>query len=217
MKRRRVIMSLLGVLVCAAGVGAFKTAAMGVDPFTVFMSGMNQLIPISYGTLYVIVNVFLLIFSLAADRLNIGIATFMNLLFFGYMTEFIQNILQNIVHESAIPARLICLLAGVVIQSLGSSLYMTAGLGVSTYDAIANTLAYKWKIAQFRTCRIGCDLITVIVGIIIFLIGGGTVAGIPTIAGIGTLVSAFGLGQLISFFNKIISVPLLKNKMVWRL
>ena len=72
-------MSLFGVIICAISVGIFKLAAFGVDPFQAFMSGMDQLIPIEFGTLYVIVNAILLLFSLIADRHNIGIATFINL------------------------------------------------------------------------------------------------------------------------------------------
>ncbi len=61
-------MSLFGVIICAIAVGIFKIAALGVDPFQSFMSGMDKLIPIEFGTLYVIVNACLLIFSLVADR-----------------------------------------------------------------------------------------------------------------------------------------------------
>ena len=72
-------MSLFGVIICAISVGIFKIAALGVDPFQSLMSGLDKLIPISFGTLYVIVNAVLLLFSLFADRHYIGIATFINL------------------------------------------------------------------------------------------------------------------------------------------
>lgn len=57
--------------------GIFEIAALGVDPFQSLMSGLNQLIPISFGTLYVIINVILLSFNLLTDRKNIGIALFL--------------------------------------------------------------------------------------------------------------------------------------------
>ena len=76
---RRVFMSLFGVIICAISVGIFKIAALGVDSFQSLMAGLDKLIPIPFGTLYVIVNVLLLTFSLIADRKNIGIATFINL------------------------------------------------------------------------------------------------------------------------------------------
>ena len=46
----------------------FKLAALGVDPFQSLMAGLDALIPIEFGTLYVIVNIVLLLFSLIADR-----------------------------------------------------------------------------------------------------------------------------------------------------
>ena len=63
MKKRRIMMSLAGVLICAVSVGVFKIAALGVDPFQSLMSGLDAFIPIPFGTLYVIVNALLLIFS----------------------------------------------------------------------------------------------------------------------------------------------------------
>ena len=56
MKTRRILMSLGGVLMGAVSVGAFKVAAFGVDPFQSLMSGLDKMIPIDFGTLYVIVT-----------------------------------------------------------------------------------------------------------------------------------------------------------------
>lgn len=211
MKMRRIMMSLFGVLICAVSVGIFKLAALGVDPFQSLMSGLDQLIPISFGTLYVIVNLILLSFSLLTDRHNIGIATFINLFLLGYVTQFTYDSLQKLFPAPTLLFRIACLLIGIVIICFGSALYMTADLGVSTYDAVANVLANKWKIAKFKFCRIGTDLICVIAGIIVFLLGGGTISSIPTIVGVGTIVTAFFMGPLIELFNEKIARPLLNR------
>ena len=211
MKTRRIMMSLCGVLICAVSVGIFKLAALGVDPFQSLMSGLDQLIPISFGTLYVIVNLILLSFSLLTDRHNIGIATFINLFLLGYVTQFTYDLLQKLFPAPTLLFRIACLLIGIVIICFGSALYMTADLGVSTYDAVANVLANKWKIAKFKFCRIGTDLICVIAGIIVFLLGGGTISSIPTIVGVGTIVTAFFMGPLIELFNEKIARPLLNR------
>lgn len=211
MKTRRILMSLCGVLICAVSVGIFKLAALGVDPFQSLMSGLDQLIPISFGTLYVIVNLILLSFSLLTDRHNIGIATFINLFLLGYVTQFTYDLLQKLFPAPTLLFRIACLLIGIVIICFGSALYMTADLGVSTYDAVAIVLANKWKIAKFKFCRIGTDLICVIAGIIVFLLGGGTISSIPTIVGVGTIVTAFFMGPLIELFNEKIARPLLNR------
>ena len=127
-KIKRICMSLFGVVICAISVGIFKIAALGVDPFQSLMAGLDKLIPIRFGTLYVIVNAILLIFSLIVDRHNIGIATFINLFLLGYITEFTHNYLQTVIAEPSIFVRIICLIVGIVVICFGSAFYMTADL-----------------------------------------------------------------------------------------
>lgn len=211
MKSRRIFMSLFGVIICAISVGIFKIAALGVDPFQSLMSGLDKLIPISFGTLYVIVNLILLTFSLLVDRHNIGIATFINLFLLGYITEYTYSFLQTVFVNPSMLTRFLCLIVGIVIICFGSAFYMTADLGVSTYDAVAIVLAYKWKLAKFKFCRIATDLVCVIAGTVIFLIGGGAFKEVPTIVGIGTIITAFFMGPLIEFFNDKIARPFLNK------
>ncbi len=47
------------------------------------MSGLDAVIPIRFGTLYVIVNLILLGFALVFDRRKIGLATVINLFLLG--------------------------------------------------------------------------------------------------------------------------------------
>ena len=211
MKARRIMMSLAGVLICAVSVGVFKIAALGVDPFQSLMSGLDNWIPIPFGTLYVLVNLALLVFSLVADRHNIGIATFINLFLLGYITQFTYEWLQTVLPDPSMIVRALCLLVGIVVICFGSALYMTADLGVSTYDAVAIVLSRKWKWGQFQYVRICCDLVCVTLGVGIFLMSGGTWALVPTIAGIGTIITAFFMGPLIQFFNTHVAEPMLKR------
>ena len=210
MKTRRVLMSLAGVMIGAVSVGIFKIAAFGVDPFQSLMSGLDHWIPISFGTLYVLVNAALLTFSLLFDRSNIGIATFTNLFLLGYITQFTYEWLQILLPDPSLPVRSLCLVVGIVVICFGSSLYMTANLGVSTYDAVAIVLSRKWKWGQFQYVRICCDLVCVALGVGIFLLSGGTLGQVPAIAGIGTVITAFFMGPLIQLFNTYVAEPMLK-------
>ena len=175
------------------------------------MSGLNQLIPLPFGTLYTIINILLLTFGFIVDRHNIGIATFINLFLLGYITQYSYEFLQTIIINPSYFTRAVCLIVGIVVICFSSSLYMTANLGVSTYDAIAIILSGKWHIAKFKFCRITTALICVIVGIIVFLIGGGSISVIPTFVGIATIITAFFMGPLIEVFNEKISRPLLNK------
>ena len=118
---RRIGMSLFGVIICAISVGIFKIAALGVDPFQSFMAGLDKLVPIEFGTLYVIVNAILLIFSIVVDRHNIGIATFINLFLLGYITDWTYKFLQTVIVNPSMVLRVLCLLVGIVIICFGSA------------------------------------------------------------------------------------------------
>ena len=212
MKQRRILMSLMGVIICAVSVGVFKIAALGVDPFQSLMSGLDSLIPIPFGTLYVIVNLILLTFSLIVDRSKIGLATFINLFLLGYITEYTYAFLQTVIVAPSMLVRVLCLLVGIVVICFGSALYMTADLGVSTYDEVAIALSGKWKLAPFQYCRIATDIVCVASGVALFLLAGGTVGMIPTIAGVGTIITAFFMGPLIEYFNRTVARPMLAKK-----
>lgn len=212
MKVRRIFMSIIGVVICGISVGFFKLAAFGVDPFQCLMSGLNRLFPISFGTLYLIVNIFLLFFSLIFDRRNVGFATFVNMFLLGYITQFTFDILQGIFIEPSILIRIISLVIGLFLICISISLYSTAKLGVSTYDAIAITMAEKWHITKFQYCRMITDFVCVIIGIILFLIAKGKISEVLKFAGVGTIITAFFMGPMIEFFNVKVSRPLLREE-----
>jgi len=110
--KKRIIMCVTGVLVCGVSVGFFKYAALGVDPFQSFMGGLDALVPIGFGTLYVIANVCLLLFSLIADRHYIGLATIINLTMLGYVAQYTLEFLQHLNPEISMAGRIIFLVIG---------------------------------------------------------------------------------------------------------
>lgn len=210
--KKRIGMSLFGVIICAVSVGIFKIAALGVDPFQSFMAGLDAMIPIDFGTLYVITNAVMLLFALVFDKHYIGIATFINLFLLGYITQFTYDFLQKIIVAPSIMIRILCLIVGVVIICFGSAFYMTADLGVSTYDAVALIICNTWKKGKFQYVRIITDIVCVILGVALFLLAGGKLAQIPTIAGIGTIITAFFMGPLIEFFNVHVARPVCNKR-----
>ena len=211
---KRIGMSLFGVIICAISVGIFKIAALGVDHFQSFIAVLDAIVPIKFGTLYVITNAVMLLFALIFDRHYIGIATFINLFLLGYITQFTYEFLQTVIVDPSIPVRVACLVVGVVIICFGSAFYMTADLGVSTYDAVALIIVNTWKKGKFQYVRIITDLVCVALGIALFLMSGAELIKVPTIVGVGTIITAFFMGPLIEFFNVHIARPFLKGKEV---
>ena len=206
---KRILMSALGVIICGISVGMFKHASLGVDPFQSFMSGLDAVIPIRFGTLYVIVNLLLLTFALIFDNRKIGLATLINLFLLGYIAEFSQGICRSLLPEIGIAGRFVLLLFAIVIMCLASAFYFTADLGVSTYDAVSLIWSEKQSRIRFQYCRIICDLVCVCAGAVLCRIGGINVFGEINI---GTIITAFFMGPLIAFFNEKLARPFLYGK-----
>lgn len=198
----RICMSCLGVLVCSISVGMFRTAALGVDPFQSFMGGLNVCFPISFGTLYLIANALLLLFSLVLDRHKIGLATVINLTLFGYAAEFAQKLCTSLLPGLDLLGRLVLAAVAVVVMCFGSALYFNADLGVSTYDAVSLIISEKQNKVRFKFCRIISDIICVSLGTALCLGGGGSWNDVLALVGIGTIITAFFMGPLITFFSK---------------
>ncbi len=209
---KRILMSIFGVLICGVAVGFFKRAMFGVDPFQSLMSGLDSIIPIDFGTLYVIVNVVMLLFSLIFDRHYIGLATFINLFLIGYIAEFSLKTLEKFFPALGIPGRSVCLIIGILIICVASSFYMTADIGVSTYDAVALIISNTWHIGKFKYVRIVTDVICVILGVALYFLSGSPVSGIGAVIGAGTIITAFFMGPLVDFFARKLAKPFLYGK-----
>jgi uncharacterized membrane protein YczE len=115
--QKRILLSVGGVLIGGVSVGLFRTAELGVDPFQSLMSGLEAVVPISFGTLYVIVNALLLLVSLLLDRRKIGLATLINLTLLGYVVEFSEGLFRRLLPALSLPGRL-GLLAAALLRRL---------------------------------------------------------------------------------------------------
>ncbi len=195
-------MTVAGVLLNGVIVGLFKASRLGVDPFQVLCAGLDHVIPISFGTLYVLINAVLLAGMFVVDRHYIGLGTMINLSVLGYVAEYSQALVERLFPDPDMAVRILMLLVAVPFICLAGSLYFTADLGVSTYDVWALVLDKRTRF-PFRLLRIMTDLICVITG---FALLGFTPAGV---IGVGTIITAFFTGPLIDLFNRKISRPLL--------
>jgi len=196
--KRRLAMTVAGVLIAGFSVGMFQYSALGLDPFQVFAHGVwKRINGPSFGFVYMVLNMILLAVDFFfLDRKKIGIATFINLFLLGYVVDFSAWLWKSLLPDPSFLIRLFFLIMAVVIMCLASALYFTGDLGVSTYDAIALTLSEK-KGWDFRIVRVISDLICTLTG---------TLLGV--MPGIGTIITAFFMGPLIAFFRKTVADPL---------
>lgn len=190
-------MTVAGVTIMGLSVGMFSFSQMGLDPFQVFCHGTWRLTNLDFGTYYMILNAVMLVLVFIFNRKKIGLGTVINLFIIGYISEWSENVLKTWIPNPGFAVRLLILILGIVIMCFSSALYYTADLGVSTYDAVAITIDEhhpKWKFKYIRICT---DLVCVLIGWLL----GATV-------GIGTIITAFFMGPLISFFRRTVSDPL---------
>lgn len=194
---KRIIMTFIGIFLTSLSVSIFKASLFGTDPFSCFAIGIWNVSHINYSIAYMILNALLLLGVFVLDKHYIGLGTLLNLFFAGYIVEKGMQLFDLYLPQRTLPVRILLLAIAVVLMCFASSLYFTADMGVSTYDACALMITKKTKL-PFRVCRIGTDLIVTTLGFFM----GATV-------GIGTLVTAFGMGPLIDFFNRTCARPLL--------
>ena len=197
---KRIIMTFVGIFLTSISVSIFKASLFGTDPFSCFAIGIWNVSHIKYSVTYIILNAVLLLGVFVLDKHYIGLGTLLNLFFAGYIVEKGMQLFDLYLPQRTLPVRILLLAIAVVLVCFASALYFTADMGVSTYDACALMITKKTKL-PFRVCRIGTDLIVTTLGFFM----GATV-------GIGTLVTAFGMGPLIEFFNRTCARPILYHK-----
>ncbi len=199
-QRRRVLMTLVGVCVTGVGAGLIQKAAFGVDPYMCLINGLHQVIPLSFGTLFLLVNLLTLVLIFIINKHFIGLGTVINMVLLGYIVDGTVQLCAYLVPNETIVIRIVYMALGFLIVCFSSSLYFTADMGVSTYDAIALHLTAK-KVGPFRFMRILTDVTCVVAGLLL-----------SWMPGVGTIICAFGMGPLVSFFNDRISIPMLEGK-----
>lgn len=200
-KQKRIFMSLIGVILSGISVGIILKSNFGADPFTCFVMAFVNMIHLTYQSAYVIVTGVLFAFVFFVDRHYIGIGTIFNLFVVGAIAEGCLNILDQLFVVPTLIIRILLLTMGILIGCFAGSLYITANLGVSAYDAVALILNKKFHIASYRTCRICSDIVCVATGWFC-----------SVTIGAGTVISACMMGPIIQWFNTHISEIILYGK-----
>ncbi len=192
------MMAFFGVITTGFCIGAFQKANLGADPFTCFVTGIANVFHSTYSIFYLIVTGALLIGVFFVERHYIGIATLINLFFTGTAADFMYQLLDRYFPEPSMPLRIGMMLFGIFGTCFAASIYFTADLGVSAYDAVSLIAAYKYRVTAFRVCRIVSDCVCVVVGFVCHV----------TI-GVGTVVTALFMGPVVQWCNTHISEPFL--------
>ena len=154
----------------------------------------------AFGTWQLLVNAIILVVVFFQARSCIGAGTIINMVFVGYIADFICYVANDVVQiQMNLPLRILALLLAQLMASMGVALYMVANMGIAPYDSVAIIIEkLTHQKIPFHKARILSDVVVVIIGIIFATASG---AGIWSVVGIGTIINACFNGPLIQFFK----------------
>ena len=197
---KRAGMMILGILFIGLCVSFLRLSGFGVDPFSAMTLGISGFIGWSFGTWQLLMNAVILVIVFFQARHCIGAGTIINMIFVGYIADFVCWLVQDVVQiEMSLPLRIIALVLAQLMASMGVALYMVADMGIAPYDSVAIIIEkLTHQKIPFHKARVLSDVVVVIVGIAFASASG---AGIWAVAGIGTVINACFNGPLIQFFK----------------
>jgi len=197
---KRFFVMLVGTVFLGLGIAIFKISLMGNDPYSAMVMAMSDAFSIKYAIFLVLINCVWFVAQILFGRKYIGAGTFVNWVGLGFITTFFVNLFNRLFTVPDIfLCKLIIMFIGVVVISLGISMYQTSDTGISPYDSLSVILSDKTPVPYFW-CRIFTDSVCAIVT---FIFGG--------LLGLGTLSCALAVGPFVSFFDRHISQKLCKE------
>ena len=196
-KRREWLIRLgfltLGLTVAHLGVTLFLLSDLGTDAFTVFANGLARAAGVSVGLCHSGIQCVLIVAMALFTRGYIKTGSFVCCILGGPIIDGFTWLLGRFVTGgSPMPARVLAMVAGCVILSIGMALVIASDAGTGPNDLVAVILTDKLRRFQFRTVRVACDLLFILAGWLL----GGTV-------GVGTVAAAFLVGPVVQFFRPV--------------
>lgn len=188
---KRLAIMVIGNIFLGMGISIFKFSGLGNDPFSGMAMALAECVKIEYANFLIMINAFIFLLELLFGREFIGAGTVVNAFLLGYIVTFFYNIwLALFPAPELLVVRIVIVLIGMGITGFGISLYQTPNVGTAPYDSLSLIMAKRMAKISYFWHRIFTDAVC---ALICFLAGG--------IVGLGTLITAFGFGPVIEFFN----------------
>lgn len=198
---RRIVGMIVGIIIIGLGIALFKQSHLGNDSISALNMRLSELLGVSLGLVNLSVNILFFLLEVAFGRKYIGLGTFINGIFMGYIiTAFYDPIAAAFGPASGLPEQLLWMVLAVPVTALGVSLYQTADLGIAPYDYLSLGLRDHTPFPYFG-CRVFTDAVC---ALLCWLLGG--------LVGLGTLVCAFCLGPFVQFFSHLFAEKVLQYK-----
>ena len=179
---KRVFILFFGLAIFGLGDGLIIQSGLGNAPWSVLAQGISLKSGLSIGTSTLIVGSLVLALWIPL-RERPGFGTLSNIIIISLFIEIATNIFPK---QSNILPGVIFTLVGIAMVGIGSSLYITCGLGPGPRDGAMTGLHQRTGVRVGRV-RLGLEVVVSIAGALL----GGTL-------GLGTLLFALLIGQSVA-------------------
>ena len=179
---KRVLILFFGLAIFGLGDGLIIQSGLGNAPWSVLAQGIALKSGLSIGTSTLIVGSLVLALWIPL-RERPGFGTLSNIIIISLFIEIATNIFPK--QENIVPG-VIFTLVGIAMVGIGSSLYITCGLGPGPRDGAMTGLHQRTGVRVGRV-RLGLEVVVSIAGALL----GGTL-------GLGTLLFALLIGQSVA-------------------
>lgn len=179
---KRVLILFFGLAIFGLGDGLIIQSGLGNAPWSVLAQGISLKSGLSIGTSTLIVGSLVLALWIPL-RERPGFGTLSNIIIISLFIEIATNIFPK--QSNNLPG-VVFTLVGIAMVGIGSSLYITCGLGPGPRDGAMTGLHQRTGVRVGRV-RLGLEVVVSIVGALL----GGTL-------GLGTLLFALLIGQSVA-------------------
>ncbi|MER8182432.1 hypothetical protein [Kitasatospora sp. NPDC094015] len=188
---RRFGQLLVGLVLYGTSMALMLRASLGANPWDVLHQGLSKHLGLSVGAWVTITGACVLLLWIPL-RQRPGVGTIGNVLVLGAAMDLTLGLVDA---PGALPARVLLLATGIVLNGLATGLYIGARLGPGPRDGLMTGL-HRRTGRSLRLIRTGIELVVLLVGITL----GGTF-------GVGTVAYALAIGPLAQFFLRWCTVP----------
>ncbi|WP_435854028.1 YczE/YyaS/YitT family protein [Streptomyces sparsogenes] len=188
---RRLVHLYAGLVLYGVSMGLQLRSALGLDPWDVFHQGVTERVPLSFGTVTVVVGAAVLLLWIPL-RQRPGLGTVSNVLVIGAVVDATLWLLPEF-HSLAV--RIPLLVFAVVLNGAATGLYISARFGPGPRDGLMTGLHRRTG----RSVRLVRTVIEVTVLATGFALGGSV--------GVGTVLYALAIGPLSQYFLRFFALP----------
>jgi uncharacterized membrane protein YczE len=181
---RRLPRLTFGLVVFGVGIALMVIANLGLSPWEALHQGISRRTGIPIGTVGILTGIVVLLLWIPL-RERPGVGTVLNVFLIGIVIDLTLWVAPETVDSLLLSW--ILLLVGVLLVGLGTGLYIGTDLGPGPRDGLMTGLAKRG--IHIGVARGAIEITVLVIGWFL----GGTI-------GFGTVIFAFGMGPLVTFF-----------------